>query len=269
MYAASFNRHILTNAYSCNTLLLTIFICVLAHCSNAKAFEYYQDQWPDVSSSSRPSLTPLADQDRSNRIRLMRDYAKTLIPTIAPGLPSYISNPGSWAYNGLGIVRQDESIDGVSSFLQPVQSSFQQPSVDAPEALWLSPGYHHRGFLPIHDAMLMGIHLRHTPGVSLDGNSLQFDVHPFVGQSWRSLDDYWGTEVGFSLRHASSPQPWGKIAISFTQGDNQLMDHGHGFDMHTEFNFNEHLSLNAGVRENYNSDAGNYVMVRWKLVDGF
>jgi len=91
------------------------------------------------------------------------------------------------------------------------------------------------------------------------------DVHPYYGQNWHSEANYWGTEVSMHLTSDNDSKPWGKIALRFSQGDTNLMDRGQGFDMHSEMNFDDHLSLNAGVRENGRSDAGNYAMLRWKM----
>lgn len=272
MRAQNINSNILTQAWFCSALFLTFILFVFADCSKALAFNENGDSHPDTSAYGRTTYNAnsLVDQDRAHRINLMVDYAKQQVPHLTPGLPAFLRDPRGWITSGLGSsgLNGDNAPDGISSFLQPVQSALHEPSVDAPQALWITPAYHHKGFLPVNDAMIMGFHVRHSLENDFAGHNLQFDVHPFYGQNWRSTDNYWGTEVAFNLRAKDAVQPWGKIALRFTNGDTELMDHGHGFDMHSQLNFDEHLSLNAGIRENGNSAAGNYVMMRWKLLGG-
>lgn len=267
-------KQILINACIGKAIFLTLMLLMFADCSKALAFNDKGDSNPDTSAYGRPTYNSnsLADQDRAQRISLMVDYAKQQVPHLTTGLPAFLRDPRGWISNGFGSsshgFSNDDTSDGLSSFLQPVQNAFHAPSVDAPEALWITPTYHHKGFLPVNDAMIMGFHMRHSLSDSVLGNTLQYDMHPFYGQNWRSTDNYWGTEVAFNLRTKTSPMPWGKIALRFSSGDTDLMDHGHGFDMHSELNFDKHLSLNAGIRENGNSAAGNYVMLRWKILGG-
>jgi hypothetical protein len=107
----------------------------------------------------------------------------------------------------------------------------------------------------------MGVNLRRP---ILD-HRLQVDVHPYYGQNLLSAGGYYGTEFTATLGGGAPAQPWGKISFGYINGDEAMMDHGHGFDMHSEVNFSDHLSLDTGLRQNEYTDLGNYVMLRWKL----
>lgn len=125
------------------------------------------------------------------------------------------------------------------------------------DSLRLAPDYHHKGFM--NDAVVMGVSARQN----VWEDKAQVEVRPFWGQNWHSSDNYWGAEVALNL--GQQKFSWGRIAVRYTQGDESLIDRGQGFDMHGEMNFTDHLSLHTGVRENGNSDLGNYVLVKWKL----
>jgi hypothetical protein len=259
---------------ACNgkAIFLTLMALMFFDCSEVRAFNDNDDKTPDTSAYGRQvyNSNSLVDQDRGQKINLMVDYAKKQLPNLMPGMPSFLRNPHGWVANSFGHsshnIDNDDYADGFSSFLQPIQNALHEPSVDAPQAMWVTPAYHHKGFLPVNDAMIMGFHLREGVANNIVGNNLQFDVHPFYGQNWRSTDNYWGTELAFNLSSGEANKPWGKIALRFTDGNTDLMDHGHGFDMHSQLNFNDHLSLNAGIREDGNSSAGDYVMMRWKIL---
>jgi hypothetical protein len=139
----------------------------------------------------------------------------------------------------------------------------QPPTPGEGQAFWLTPGYHHKGFLPTHDAMMMSFNLRQH----MFDDRVQVDMRPFYGQNWVSTNGYGGAEIGFNLSRTGAAQPWGRIAVRYVEGDQDLMDQGHGIDMHAELFFDDHLSLHAGVRENEESQLGNYAMLRWKLAE--
>jgi hypothetical protein len=96
---------------------------------------------------------------------------------------------------------------------------------------------------------------------------MQFDFHPFYGQNWVSLNGYGGAELGIGLTHGGEAQPWGRIALRYTDGASYLMDRSSGFDMNAELRFDTHLSLISGVRGDGTSDLGNYAIMRWKLME--
>jgi hypothetical protein len=276
MSAQFIKTQALTNAWFCRALFLTLILIAFVNCSESLAFDYNDSDYPDPNAYARPTSTAFDNQERNQRLHLMLNYAKTQVPAIAPGLPDFVRNPSGWFGHGIGMNLGDakNSADVSSSIIEPMQGMPASPSADAPEAMWLAPNYYHQGFLPFKDALIADAHLRHNLSENLLSNRMQLDWHPFYGQNWHSLDNYWGSEIalglgaGPALQPSSQPssQPWGKIALRYTSGDTNLTERGHGFDMHSELNFSECLSLNAGIRENGNSSSGNYVMLRWKLI---
>ena len=214
--------------------------------------------------------------ERQKRISLVMDYlrneAPAMIPAVAPALPNAVRAPARWAMQGWSAVRNefDWGMDGphgnklIAALVEPISNLMRAPSPEQDQAIWLTPGYHHKGFLPMHDSLTLGFNTRHRAA----GGTLQFDTHPFVGQNWHGAESYWGIETSLALaRPATSPngKPWGKISLRYINGDTALMDHSRGFDMHTELRFDDHVSLHAGVREDIGSGVGNYVMLRWQL----
>lgn len=247
------------------TLVLTF------HPQNAWAADDDMTFAPVPKVAGQPEDSPLSELDKSHRLGLLLDYVRKEGPGWAPGLRDYLRSPFGWIMNGfrpaasaLGLDGDDDGGEGFfSSIFHPVSSLMTPPSPQATQALWFSPGYHHKGVLPFHDAMVLSLNLRER----LWDNRLQFDVKPFYGQNWVSTSGYGGAEIGIGLGHSGSGQPWGRIALRYTDGDSALMDRGRGFDMHAEVQFNEHLSLHAGMHGEEDSQLGNYVLLRWKVAD--
>lgn len=219
--------------------------------------------------------TPLASEERHQRLTQLLDYVRKEGRSWLPGLLPTVGNPMAWARTNLGIemgmsgmknVHNQSLIgeDQPQSLLQPVSDLMGPALTEEEQSLWLSSQYHHKGFLPTHDAVMMGFAMHNHVW-----RDVQFDIHPFYGQNWMGATGYWGTEMAMDIGAGSvgaQQKPWGKIALRYSNGDHELMDSNHGFDMHGEVNFTENIGLNAGVRENNSSELGNYIMVRWKLV---
>lgn len=209
--------------------------------------------------------SPMEEAEKRQRLKLLLDYMRKEGPDLVPGLSGIIRSP----FRSVGRVFGMDSISELgdeAGFLiplfQPVATMMTPPSLDEAQALWLSPEYHHRkGILPFRDSLILGVNFRQQAW----NDRVQFDVRPFYGQNWVSTDGYWGTEFGISLKRKEASDPWGRIALRYTDGASALVDNGHGFDMHTEIRFDKNLALHAGVRESGNSDLGDYVLLRWKL----
>lgn len=240
----------------------------------------FADEDPNLFSSSfsnRQTNSAVEASDRSERIKLLVDYVRKEGPGWMPGLPSFLRDPGGWALGNLKSVQHELSLglgfsfgidakgindDGVmTSVIQPVAALMQPPPETQSQAFWLSPNYHHKGFLPVNDALIMGMNVRHR----VWGNRMQLDLHPYLGQNWHNSDNYWGTELSLGLRESSTGQEWGKIAMRYNNGNSAVMDNGRGFDLHADMKFNEQLSLTAGVQKNPDSSNSNYALLRWKL----
>jgi len=262
----------LTHAVHCKPLFLTLFITMFFNCSSALAFDDHHAANDGYGYVNPNSTQPFATNERKQRLRLVMDYARRELPSFLPGLPSgLLHDPMNWV--GAGWLKNDsledfgsqENANNIISFLQPVQSALRKPDSTVSQALWLDPDYHHKGFLPFQDAVVLGLHMRSTAVSDMFHNSAQIDIHPFYGQNWHSEANYWGAEASVNFTATNTSNPWGNIAMRFSQGNADLMDRGSGFDMHSQLNFNDRLSLNAGIRENGNRDAGNYAMLRWKM----
>jgi hypothetical protein len=223
-----------------------------------------------TSSAQNQQDTPLNEDDKHYRIQQMLHYVRSEVPNLLPGLPSYIRDPAGWALNGARDLRDEldleHSADGsasmIASLADPIAAMVETPSSTQKEAMWLMPSYHHMGFLPAHDAMVLGFGMRHT----MMENRVQVEVRPFFGQNWHGAENYGGSEVAINL-NSSDGHPWGKIAVRYVEGDADMLDHGHGTDLHAELRFNDHLALHAGVRQSDNENLGNYVLLRWRLTE--
>ncbi|MFY9287143.1 MAG: hypothetical protein WAO98_01450 [Alphaproteobacteria bacterium] len=208
-------------------------------------------------------MRPFVEQEKKQKLGVVLDYFRKESPNWAPGLPRAIRDPGSWLKHGLGM--EGGADDTITSLFRPLSSLTEPADPTRAQAAWLTPDYNHKGFLPVNDAVILGINLRQK----IMDDRLQFDVHPYIGQNWHSADNYWGTELSLSLKSEDTGKAWGRISIRFTDGDEALMEHGSGFNMRSELKFDDHLSLNAGVRQNEDSQLGDYVILRWKVSTGF
>jgi hypothetical protein len=105
---------------------------------------------------------------------------------------------------------------------------------------------------------------------SLFSNRMQLEMKPYYGQNWLRPEGYCGGEFSVGLAHGGAgdtmESSWGKVAVGFVNGDSEVLDHGHGFDMHGELRLDDQLALHAGVRENEDTNSGSYLMLRWKLL---
>ena len=125
----------------------------------------------------------------------------------------------------------------------------------------LESSFHHKGFMPTHDSVVMGTSL-HS---SILDNNLQFTTHPFYGQSWQSLQHYWGSDVTMDIAERPDGLPYGKITMNYTSGTSSLTDHGRGIDLHGDVNLTHGWNFTSGIRQNDVSGNANYVSLRWKL----
>lgn len=139
-------------------------------------------------------------------------------------------------------------------------AAMQEDSSDLPP-MHIAGNFHHKGFLPTHDAAVMGIGL----GQNAFDNKLQFTAHPFYGQNWRSLQGYWGGEMAMNIAQREDGMPWGKIVLGYVQGNDALVDNGRGMDLHGDVDLTEGWKFTSGLRQNSVDGNSNYVMLRWKM----
>jgi hypothetical protein len=267
----------LTDMKVCIGIFTAVFLSVLIPFQACRAATDETAAQSGYTSTPDGQDTPLANETKMSRKSQLLNYVRAQVPIWMPGLPSYIRDPGSWALGQLREVRDElgldpgiggEEVSMMSSLTQPVMAMMQSPGPEQTEAMWLSPDYHHKGFLPFHDAMVMGFGMRHA----VMNDRIQVEVKPFYGQSWHSFSGYGGAEISVNLRGfgigSDSGQPWGKIAVRYIEGNPDMLDHGHGTDLHAELRFTPHLALHAGVREDGDSGGlGNYAILRWQLAE--
>lgn len=217
-----------------------------------------------------------AKEARKARMKEIAEYAKKEIPNWLPGLPSFLRTPKEWMMRnvksiGGGVGDAWEVTGGndvVVAFTKPIEEAMTAPEDDVAHALWLKPDYNHKGFLPLHDALMIGVNSRHR----LWGDAMTFNIHPHVGQNWRNSENFWGTDITFNFtkpgkEKGDARRTLGKIAISYANGDKDVMKRKRGIDMHSEFQFTDDLSLRAGMKRNDDSKLDSYVLMQWKLAD--
>lgn len=226
---------------------------------------------------------PIYEEEKQKRVSLILDYLRSEAPHFIPTLPDAMRIPTRWAMDGLTSLRDEfGSIhegfglrgadfgagEAVNEVVRPIASLMHSPDESAAQAIWVSAGYHHKGFLPTHDALIINFNTRHRS----IGSNLEFSTKPFIGQNWHSAENYWGIETTLNIgQHAkkgtTNDHMHGKIVMRYTNGSSELMNNDRGLDMHAEFDFTNHLSLQAGIRSGSSSDNNNYVMMRWKLAE--
>ncbi|MDX2027905.1 MAG: hypothetical protein SFW62_04660 [Alphaproteobacteria bacterium] len=251
--------------YPCRwaALFLTFICAALAPFSTARATEERVIFIPVPGTEDRSATSPIDVIEKNRRLNQLLDYVRKEGPGWVPGLSGAFRSPFRAAGEFFGFDSLSEEDGFFVPLFQPVSSWMQSPSVDEAQAVWLSPEYRHKGFLPLHDSLIAGVNFRHRAW----SERVQFDVRPFYGQNWLSTNGHWGVELGIGLRRLEASEPWGRVVVRYNDGDPALMDNGRGIDMHTEIKFDPNLTLHAGVRNNETSDLGNYVLLRWKLTD--
>jgi hypothetical protein len=253
-----------TDKIVCRAVLLTLILLLWPRLLHA------QDQTtmtPMPLINDRPSNSVLADADRSARLHQLVDYMRQQGPLLVPGLPNTLQGPSDFLMSqfrsvedGLGMNGEEtESGGSLASFLSPVFSLMHPADETIPEALWLSPGYHHtHGMLPFKDAVTFGVNYRNL----LLDDRVKMSIHPFYAQSWHGTDDYWGVETALGMGPGAG-KPWGTIVVRYTNGNENLMDQGHGIDMRANLAFSEHVDFTAGAQQSDRGDIGNYALIKW------
>ena len=177
-------------------------------------------------------------------------------------LPSDVRETLNWisSEHGMTVNGDDEASDNLAPLAS--EALTEPHSIENPfPSLHLDTNLHHKGFLPIHDSMVIGTSFHHT----LLGDKLQFTTRPFFGQSWLSLRHYWGGEMSMNIAERPDNLPWGKITMNYTGGTESLTDHGRGIDLHGDVNLTNNWQFTSGIRQNNASGNNNYVSLRWKL----
>ena len=258
MVTGFFHGDCLTIARPCLLVFLT-FIFIVPH-----TFHFARADDSTTWGQGNAFSDPLADEERSQRMHLLINYLKTKETNLVPSLPSELRDIAGWLKSGsqfgsYNLADENPNPIPYKTGSQPLAGT----SPESGEAFWFSSSYNHKGFSPMHDAMMLGVNLKHH----LWDDGPQLNIHPYVGQNWHNIDNYWGTEVALDLGGSDTSKGWGKIALRYDNGESNLTEHGRGMDMHSEVDFSDHFSLNAGIRQDYMSDIGNYVLLQWKIVE--
>jgi len=215
--------------------------------------------------NDRPSNSALVNSERDYRIGLMLDYLRHQAPAMVPGLPDTLRGPVHYMIGQLKSAEEKLGVtSGIEGDVSPTFSLITPGEGGDPEAMWLSPDYHHmHGMSPFDDALMLGFNYRNA----FSTNRVRLDVHPYYAQSWHCMDGYWGIETTLDI---GSPMKgtMGKLVIRYDNGNTDLMDQAHGLDMHADFSFDDRLSLSAGMQKHADSDLGNYLLLRWKMEFG-
>ena len=201
-------------------------------------------------------------------LNLFLQYLEKQSTIVAPTLAYAAKNPVAWTLRGvrateeeLGLPATDLPDEHFIEHLLPATGSLMRPpSAEETRALWFSSDYRHKGFLPTHDSVLLGINMR----ASGFADRAQLDVNPFYGQSWMGAGGYWGAEASLTLRSATG-QSWAHVHVRYDNGQRSLMDHGRGYDMNGEVPLAEHLSLTAGIKQTDSDPVSDYVMMRYQI----
>ena len=119
---------------------------------------------------------------------------------------------------------------------------------------------HHKGFLPTHDALLLGSNVK----MGFVGDRVQFALHPFFGQGWIPSKHYWGTNLSLNIAPRADGMPWGSIVMGYVGGDESLTDHGRGMNLHGDVDLTNGFLFTSGIRQNSLSGNANYALVKWK-----
>ena len=264
-------------------LIISLIFCILSHSLYASD---HKNDFENTRLWEEPTAPlPMSRDERHQKLGVLLNYLRKEGPGLVPGLAPALQNPVGWIHGHLGLdlnFFQEDGHEGgagvdvaqlirpMEDLARPVAEMMRAPVADDPKSIWLSPQYHHKGFLPTRDAMIVGATMRQR----LWGEALQFDLHPYYGQGLSGSPGYWGTEVTINMGTFRDPSSTdrgrksiGSISLRYTNGQRDLMDNTHGFDLHSEFNFTDQLGLNAGVRQDQNNQRDDYVLLhmKWQL----
>lgn len=217
--------------------------------------------------------TPTPQALIKQQMRVVQSYVRQQAVRGEDLLPGTVRDTIGWLSNGWRGV--DENI---AAARQEFDDEFDIPDDDGDRHASPMPlaggnhllpfqimsSYHHKGFLPTHDAVLMGIAWHHA----LIGRKLDVIARPFYGQNWHSLRHYWGGEVTLDIAQRPDGLPWGKMAMGYTGGDHAMTDHGTGIDMHGDVNLTHDVAFTSGVRQDNIAGDSTYVMLRWSASFG-
>ncbi len=244
-------------------LIISLFSTRVLHAATDMTFGYT----PEYGNMMALAIvSPLANNDRHEKSVLMVSYLRKQVSAMMPGLPDVLRDPQGWLRNGMhdigsGLTDFVSGDDATSSETSPLTSggNTQLPVMRQEETLWVTPGYHHKGFT--NDALTVGF----TLGRNLFDNRLRLEMSPLYGQNCISARNYYGNKITANFKDTPGPIQSAKIEIGYMSGNQDMIDQGRGIDLHSEIKFNDQLGFQAGIRQNETSQMGNYALLQWKI----
>jgi hypothetical protein len=205
-------------------------------------------------------LPPAEEEVLKERVSQVTNYVRQQALQGVHILPTEIRDLTGWLSGGWRPVKMqdDETADAAPP------AADQAPGVAAAQqaqSVGFGTNFHHKGFLPTHDTMMMGF----NASQSLVPGKLGLSARPYWGQSWDSLRAYYGTEASLDIAQKADGMPWGKIVVGYVGGEDTLTDHGHGMEAHGDVDLTEGWKFTTGIRQNSSDGNSNYMMIKWKL----
>lgn len=218
----------------------------------------------------------LAEDKR--RLKLSLKSLRDTVPKVLPHAPLMLRNPQAWLLSMApsmdGVLPSGASIPSTGfteEIVRPLLKIVSPPPQTSPHALWVAPDYHHEGFFPNHDAIIMGFRSRHT----LADTRMHIETHPFVGQNWLRDESLYGVEIALRFMEtpralkdspSSPPSAKGHLVIRYSQGDKDLTKDNHGFSVVGDYQFTPNLNLHAQIRQDTSGNRDDRVMLMWTII---
>ena len=226
-----------------------IFLTLITSITLAARF-CHADPLPPIQ-AAQDDAVKLRANEVTSYIRKQALHSMNILPNEVREVSGWFS--GGW-HSMSSPFGDDEPVANAQSFADSTASPEEQ-------SFALSSNFHHKGFLPTHDSLMLGPTFRKN----VINDKLQLVTHSYVGQSWHSLRSYWGSEVGLTIAQQADGLPWGQISLGYVGGNDYLTDHGRGLDLHGDVDLTNGFKFTSGLRQDSITGDSNYMMVKWKM----
>ncbi|MDR3451002.1 MAG: hypothetical protein P4M15_14890 [Alphaproteobacteria bacterium] len=225
-----------------------------------------------VSFQPRPAHSDAMTDDPlyKQRVSEVTTYLRKQALQGASILPGDVREAMGWFSGGWHAVTMpggDDEAEGVADAApdeaaQKLTKEIGTPLENTGSSPWhFAATLHHKGFLPTHDAAVMGVGFQH----STFDNKMMITIRPFYGQNWLSLRGYWGAEMTLDIAKKEDGMPWGKMVIGYVGGNDKLTDHGTGIDLHGDVDLTHNVQFTSGLKQNSADGNSDYAMLRWRM----